>query len=149
MGPVEETHGRSRGTYCLIISCKIDTDVIVGKLGGVKFLPGYYAYIGSALNSMDKRIKRHIKNEKKIFWHIDYITTHKDFKLNGTYIINNTNRMECLKAKDIQKSLPAIPGFGSSDCSCRSHLFYAGREEKDLEHLEKLLFQTGFNQYHI
>jgi Uri superfamily endonuclease len=141
--------GIIRGTYCLIISCKIDTEANVGKLGKIKFLAGHYAYIGSALNSMDKRIKRHMEKEKKIFWHIDYLTSHKDFKPYGAYIINSANKIECRKAAEIRKDLPFIPGFGSSDCSCSSHLFYSGRKEDGLENLWKLLSRAGFRKYYI
>jgi Uri superfamily endonuclease len=141
--------GRIRGTYCLILSCKEDKEIIVGKLGKIKFLPGYYAYIGSALNSMDKRVKRHMENKKKIFWHIDYLTSNKNFKPHGAYIINDKNRIECLKAAEIQKSMPSIPGFGSSDCSCSSHLFYAGPQEEGFKALKKILSQAGFDKYCI
>ena len=141
--------GRIKGTYCLSISCRKDTEVMVGKLGKIKFVSGYYAYIGSALNSMDKRIKRHMEKKKKIFWHIDYLTSHKDFQPQGAYIINDTNKIECRKAAEINKSLTPIPGFGSSDCSCESHLFYAGREEGKLENLKRLLLTAGFEQYYI
>jgi Uri superfamily endonuclease len=140
---------RRRGTYCLIISCKKDTVVTVGKLGKIKFMTGYYAYVGSALNSMDKRVKRHMERKKKIFWHIDHLTTHKDFKSCGAYIIENEKRMECRKASRIGKKLPDIPGFGSSDCNCESHLFYAGGEEDKLEKLKKILSREGFKQYGI
>jgi Uri superfamily endonuclease len=140
--------GRIKGTYCLIIYCNIYTSVNVGKLGEIKFLPGYYIYIGSALNNMDKRIKRHMDMKKKIFWHIDYLTSNKDFKPYGAYVINDKKRMECRKADEFQKELQSIPGFGSSDCRCGSHLFYAGREEERLESLKKLIYLTGFNQYY-
>ena len=139
--------GRSSGTYCLVIYCRKDIRVNIGKLGKIKFLPGYYAYIGSALNNMEKRIKRHMGKKKKNFWHIDYLTSHKDFKPYGAYIINDTIRVECLKAAEIQKSLPSISGFGSSDCSCASHLYYAGREEEKLDRLRKLLSREGFSEY--
>jgi Uri superfamily endonuclease len=127
----------------------MDAETVIGKLGKIKFLPGYYAYIGSALNNMDKRIKRHMENKKKIFWHIDYLTSHKDFKPHGAYIINDANRIECQKAAEIRKSLTSIPGFGASDCSCSSHLFYAGRKEEELERLRKLLYLAGFSNNYI
>jgi endonuclease-3 len=98
---------------------------------------------------MDKRIKRHMEKKKKIFWHIDYLTSQKNFKPYEAYIINDAKKVECRKAAEIQKSMPSIPGFGSSDCSCSSHLFYAGRKEKGLEALRKLLFKVGFDKHCI
>ena len=84
-----------------------------------------------------------MEKKKKIFWHIDYLTSHKNFKPYGAYIINDANRVECIKAAEIQKSIPNIPGFGSSDCSCSSHLFYAGRQEKVLKQAEDYARASG------
>lgn len=137
----------NRGTYCLVLSCREDTEAAVGKLGRIRFEPGYYAYIGSALSNMDKRITRHMGNDKKVFWHIDRLTTHKGFAPCKAYAIYNPRRLECGKAGELGKYLPSIAGFGSSDCRCRSHLFYAGRGRASLERLEKLLSRFGFESY--
>lgn len=137
----------NRGTYCLIISCREDTEALVGKLGTIRFVPGYYAYIGSALNNMDKRIKRHMGRKKKVFWHIDYLTSHKGFRPLEAYVIDDARRQECNKAVQVRGHLSAISGFGASDCSCGSHLFYAGRGTGSLSRLKKLLRQSGFGRY--
>ncbi|MGZ7049923.1 MAG: GIY-YIG nuclease family protein, partial [Methanobacterium sp.] len=62
-------------TYCLLINLNVDSEISVGKLGKLNFKKGFYVYVGSALNSIDARIKRHLKNDKKLFWHIDYLLT--------------------------------------------------------------------------
>jgi Uri superfamily endonuclease len=137
----------NRGTYCVVIFCGNDIEITIGKLGQRRFLRGYYIYVGSALNDMDKRIKRHISRKKKIFWHIDYLTSNKDFSVHEIYIINGTKRIECQKAAEIRESLPSITGFGSSDCKCSSHLFYAGVETNSLNRAGALLSRVGFDKY--
>ena len=52
-------------TYCLIIKLNYDSIISVGKIGELDFKKGYYVYVGSALNSIDGRIKRHLKIRKK------------------------------------------------------------------------------------
>ena len=62
-----------KGTYCLLIHLKQDSKITIGKLGEKNFQKGYYIYVGSALNSLKTRIQRHLRKEKKIHWHIDYL----------------------------------------------------------------------------
>ena len=62
-----------KGTYCLIIQLKKDSRIEIGKLGLLNFDKGYYVYVGSALNSLEARLERHLKTEKKLFWHVDYL----------------------------------------------------------------------------
>lgn len=57
------------GTYCLIIEIKEKSTIKVGALGIIKFEKGYYIYVGSAMNSLVSRIKRHMKDDKKLHWH--------------------------------------------------------------------------------
>ena len=72
-----------------------------------KYRKGYYVYIGSAMNSLVPRLNRHLSDEKKMHWHIDYL----------------------LKSPDCGEE---IPGFGCSDCSCSSHLIYFKRKRDAL-----------------
>jgi Uri superfamily endonuclease len=60
-------------TYCLITQLNKNSTIKVGKLGEIDFKKGYYVYVGSALNSIDSRVWRHLSKEKKLFWHIDYL----------------------------------------------------------------------------
>jgi Uri superfamily endonuclease len=56
-----------KGTYCLIIQLRDDTIIEVGKKGSINFKKGYYVYVGSALNSLETRLKRHLSSKKKTF----------------------------------------------------------------------------------
>lgn len=44
-----------KGTYCIIVNVKIDSQIKVGSLGKLKFAKGHYVYVGSALNNLEKR----------------------------------------------------------------------------------------------
>jgi Uri superfamily endonuclease len=137
---------RDKGTYCLLLSCDRDSEIEVGKLGAKRFKPGYYLYIGSALKNMDKRIGRHLRGKKKKFWHIDYLTSGTSFRIEKIYSINRPERLECTRARDLEKILEPVAGFGSTDCRCRSHLFFAG-SKRGIPDMEKdFLIKSGFEE---
>ena len=112
-----------KGIYALIVKLDDDRKIAVGKLGPINFKRGYYAYIGSALNSLEGRINRHTRKDKKLRWHIDYLLC--EARIFEIFYFETTKKLECEFAKKIQKNLEAIENFGSSDCSCKSHLFYS------------------------
>ena len=95
----------------------------IGSLGMVKFDKGYYCYVGSALNNLEKRILRHLRKRKKLRWHIDYLLSCRDVVVKRILYKENKKREECEIAKKIRKISKPIPNFGCSDCSCESHLF--------------------------
>ncbi len=92
----------------------------IGKLGTFLFPAGKYAYVGSALNNLEKRIERHKSKNKKFHGHIDYFL--KYAKITDTFIIETKRRIECSLAEKINGKITAEK-FGSMDCRCRSHLF--------------------------
>jgi Uri superfamily endonuclease len=65
------------GTYALILENKTFRKIQVGKLGNFSFSPGWYVYTGSAFGpgGLAARVGRHVKQEKKCRWHIDYLST--------------------------------------------------------------------------
>jgi len=90
---------------------------------------------------MKKRLERHLRKEKKLHWHIDYLL--RESEIEEIFL---SEREECEVAKAF---LPFgyVPGFGCSDCLCRSHLFYS----EDLGELEavlpeKYLYYTQHNK---
>ncbi|MFO7928594.1 MAG: DUF123 domain-containing protein [Candidatus Humimicrobiaceae bacterium] len=88
------------------------------------FRKGNYIYVGSALNSLEQRIARHLRENKTIYWHIDYILDNKNVAINGIYILKTSAKKECNIAKLVGESGKPVQKFGSSDCSCISHLFF-------------------------
>jgi sugar fermentation stimulation protein A len=111
-----------RGVYLLVIYLKTTT-LSVGGLGRRDFKEGYYIYVGSAMNSLEKRIERHLSKHKKQRWHIDYLLERAE-KVDAFYK-ETEEKIECRVARELQKKLPSIEKFGSSDCPCDSHLFYS------------------------
>jgi len=114
-----------KGSYILIIKLKENKTIQVGKLGKICFKKGFYLYVGSALNSLEKRIQRHLRHDKKTHWHIDYLLHYS--KIINVFYKENNKREECNIVKKLDKKLSSITGFGCSDCKCDSHLFYSSK----------------------
>ena len=110
-------------TYLLIFRVKTYVTTKVGALGTIIFQPGHYIYIGSAKNTLRQRINRHFKRTKPLRWHIDYLTTQHDVEIEKVYITHSKTKQECRIAKLIAHNGIPVPGFGSSDCKCKSHLY--------------------------
>ena len=122
-----------KGTYTLIINQTNDRKIAIGKLGKVNFKAGSYAYVGSGLKNLKKRIKRHLREEKSLHWHIDYFLAHS--KVKQVIYGKSSLKKECEIAKTLKKDFDSIDGFGSSDCKCNSHLFYS---EDDIKLMRKV-----------
>jgi len=97
-------------------------NIKVGKLGIIDFHPGFYAYVGSAQNNLEKRIERHLRVKKKIYWHIDYLL--EKAEILNVFQVESIQKLECIIAEKLSKQFQSVPKFGSSDCRCMSHLFY-------------------------
>jgi Uri superfamily endonuclease len=116
-----------KGTYLLVMKLYKDASITVGKLGVIYFKKGYYVYIGSASNGLQQRIQRHLRTYKKIHWHIDYFLPYTEIV--NIFYKENTRKEECKIARLFKKNFINIPGFGCSDCSCKSHLFHGHLKE--------------------
>lgn len=110
------------GVYVLIIHLSIDSDVSVGKLGTINFSRGIYAYVGSAQTALEKRIARHLRKEKSVFWHIDYLLQDPNVKILKVFTKAADKQEECKIAKKIAAKGENVECFGCSGCSCTSHL---------------------------
>ncbi len=126
-----------KGSYILLISVDSTRHITVGRRGTIEFKPGFYAYTGSALNSLESRIERHYRTEKKVFWHIDYLLEQaviiEDFR------IESPVKLECTIARSLSQKMESIHGFGCSDCSCSSHLFYHKNEKTMKIYIEDVI----------
>lgn len=111
-----------KGCYILVINNLDNQKIRIGSLGDLTFKKGFYVYIGSALNNLDKRIKRHLRSDKKFHWHIDYLLEKSE--IIEVYFKENMIKEECDVAQQFSQNFERISGFGCSDCSCNSHLFY-------------------------
>lgn len=117
----EEAH--DRGSYLLILRLNEKRRVHVGGLGELALKKGFYIYVGSARKGLKARIERHRRMRKRYFWHIDYLRAYAEFR--GALPVRSKDDLECRMAASLWELTGAsIPRFGSSDCSCPSHLFY-------------------------
>jgi endonuclease-3 len=133
---------KKTGIYILKIKLDQPTTLTYGKNYSSYFPKGYYYYVGSALNNLDARIKRHLSQDKKIHWHIDYLL--KQATIEHIYYKITTEKEECLLAQTLAEKLANIPNFGSTDCTCKSHLYYT-KDSQSLD-LQNNLF---LENYHI
>ena len=127
-----------KGSYAMIVSLKNDTKLVIRRKH-FELVRGYYLYIGSALNGIEKRIERHFRKGKKIHWHIDALT--ENGEILEVYYIVSGKRIECEVAAKI--NLPVVEGFGNSDCKCSGHLFYSEKLEKIKKEAVKALSNFG------
>ena len=117
-------------TYILVLHLPEQRRMNVGRLGTVAFKPGIYFYVGSGGRSPLKRIVRHIKKSKRKHWHIDFLTVQS--KVIGAFILEADISLECALARCLAGCFEPVGGFGSSDCRCGSHLFFAGAQGKEV-----------------
>jgi len=117
-----------RGSYILVIEMRRPTSIGIGSLGNLYFDRGYYCYVGSAMGkgrSLETRISRHLIGEKKLRWHVDYLLSSKESEIVLILCFKGKRRMECELARKLSRFASSfVPKFGSSDCKCKSHLFY-------------------------
>ena len=115
------------GTYALIFSGLKKGPVVIGKLGTLQLQTGFYVYIGSAFGpgGLKARIKHHINHSSRPHWHLDYLSP--ILKLCEIWYTYDQTRREhqwaAIHSQTRGVFLP-LPGFGSSDCRCLSHLFF-------------------------
>jgi Uri superfamily endonuclease len=115
-----------KGIYCLIFenqACKLK----IGKKGEYSFPAGFHVYVGSALGPGGlKRVTRHMNlsrnKDKKPRWHVDYVNLDPAFRLVSAICAITSVGLECSLANRIGGD--SALGFGCTDCTCSSHLFY-------------------------
>ena len=113
-----------RGVYVLVVSVGGPACLKVGALGRVSFINGLYAYVGSGQVGLQKRVARHLRKDKKRFWHIDYLLGSSVASIVGVFWKEGERSEECHMARVLGGRGAPVAGFGCSDCRCRSHLFW-------------------------
>ncbi len=107
-------------SYQLRIAVTAPLRLAVGRLGCFDFPAGSYVYTGSARRHLEARIARHLRRDKTLRWHIDYLLAAA-----GVSVVEvlRTRRGECRWNQATAGEI-VVPGFGASDCraGCGSHL---------------------------
>ena len=114
------------GTYALILQSNSNETIQVGRWGQVNLQPGYYIYIGSAFGpgGVQARVSRHLRNDKQMHWHIDYLRDHvTPVEVWVSYAADHLEH-EWATVLFEMTEMTQILGFGCSDCKRYSHLFF-------------------------
>ena len=117
-----------KGTYVLFVTLRNETTITAGALGPHTFSPGTYCYVGSAMAGLDQRLKRHLAHDKKLKWHIDYLTTVCDSSEAWESYPDPVPECDLGRMAEECGAVPEMDCFGCSDCGCRTHLFRIGQD---------------------
>ena len=120
-----------RGIYHLIIKLSRKKEIQIGRLGVFFFPKGFYVYTGSAQVSLEKRVTRHLSHKKRNHWHIDYLLQYG--KIVSVFTVDGLKSKECILNNKIAVTLGGriiADNFGSSDCKCKTHLYFFERIPK-------------------
>lgn len=111
-------------TYQLLIHLNQPVRLQIGRLGEFDFPAGDYVYTGSAKRNFEARIARHMRYDKTLRWHIDYLLDAMEARVTS---VVRAERDEC-EMNQAHPGVVLVPGFGASDCrnGCGSHLKYLG-----------------------
>jgi len=143
---IVEREVKDRGSYLLILNLRGNRKIDVGKLGKVRFRKGFYIYVGSAMANLSRRMERHRHLRKQHHWHVDELRAIGEF--HSILAIRSSERLECEVARGMSQIAEwSIPGFGSTDCSCETHLFGTSSDPMQLEDFQKLLQYFRMDRY--
>lgn len=115
------------GSYVLVWHAMATATVVIGSIGLLNVVSGWYLYTGSALGpgGLRARLRHHLLPSARPHWHVDYLRN--AMQLAEIWVLPGVQRMEHSWAGHLA-SLPAsripLPRFGASDCRCPSHLFH-------------------------
>jgi sugar fermentation stimulation protein A len=128
--PVDLSFGslasQDRGSYLMTLQLAQPVTETVGALGTIDFQAGWYVYAGSAQRGLAARMARHQRKAGKArHWHLDYLTPHAAGI--EAWPVASERNLECRLSAALRTiGGQEVPGFGSSDCGCISHLFRFG-----------------------
>lgn len=103
--------------------------------------PGTYAYIGSGMGNLEKRVERHFSSDKRLRWHIDYLTCYG--KPLFAILIPSKERIEEKISLTFQSHFSCVEGFGASDLKVMSNLYIIDDFQKFSEVVIYFLTQGG------
>jgi len=126
----------------LVINVEKGQKIKVAKLPETYYQPGFYLYVGRAKRGLRKRVDRHLRRDKKLFWHIDYLL--QKSKVDEVWTRHDFLD-ECRTAKKIaqiaKSSLILDNHFGASDCRCPGHLVYVADFDELSQVRKRLAFE--------
>ncbi|MBN2079509.1 MAG: DNA/RNA nuclease SfsA [Spirochaetes bacterium] len=135
-----------KGSYILVYRNTRRRRIVVGALGTIAFDAGYYLYCGSGMGDLFARIERHRRKSPVRHWHVDYL---KDGMTMTAHLpVVGDLPGECgLAAGLASLGGESVPGFGSSDCRCGSHLFHFSENPMEGDRFWDLIGEARFGEY--
>ena len=134
-----------RGVYIYLFRLEEGLEAAVGSLGPQKFPPGIYAYVGSARGpgGVRARVCRHVAREKRLRWHIDYVSVRAE-PIGVSYTCSNDCSEGSLALECGRLLTPWIKGFGSSDdIAAETHLYRCRGLRECLEDVQRCFEAAG------
>ncbi|MCD6428457.1 MAG: GIY-YIG nuclease family protein [Desulfurococcales archaeon] len=129
-------------SYVLVINVLKEVTISIKSLGTVVFEPGTYIYIGSAnVKNPLARVLRHFKRNKRVKWHIDYLTSAPEARVTTAIVCYGlTEEAIYSTISQLEFVSVTVRGFGSTDCRKHAtHLFKLERRKCSIQHLVNLL----------
>lgn len=118
--------GAAGGTYLLLLYLPRARQIQVGRFGNFRFERGCYCYVGSALGpgGLAARLRHHARGSTRPHWHLDYLRRYASVctALICADGVRREHEWADACAAEPGSAIP-VPGMGSSDCGCVSHLF--------------------------
>ncbi len=135
-----------KGSYILAYRNTRCRRISVGALGTIAFDAGYYLYCGSGMGDLFARIERHRRKSPVRHWHVDYL---KDGMTMTAHLpVAGDQPGECgLAAGLASLGGKPVPGFGSSDCRCGSHLFHFSENPMERDSFWDFIGEARFGTY--
>ncbi len=140
-----------KGIYTLVIEIPHELVIDVGRLGKIQLQRGVWVYVGSALGTTStnlvNRIKRHLSDNKKTHWHIDYVLQ-SEAGIREVIWAETSENVECKIATSLYSEMDFLPGpkgLGASDCegNCEVHLFLFTGNDICEARLKSVFLQHG------
>lgn len=84
---------------------------------------GWYVYVGSAMGGLEGRLRRHLRTRTAKHWHVDHLLSAGSV-IDVQPVATTDGDAECRLSAAVGRWPEAepVPGFGSTDCSCLTHL---------------------------
>ena len=144
--PITMPDVQPKGSYILCFRNPRRRRIVVGALGTIVFNAGYYLYSGSGMGDLFARIERHRRKTSLRHWHVDHL---KDVMAMAAHLpVVGDLPGECgLAAGLAAKGGEAVPGFGSSDCTCGSHLLHFKENPLEGARFWDFIGEARFSRY--
>ena len=116
------------GVYQLWIKLRRRMKMGVGALGVIHFAKWMFIYTGRAARGSRARVLRHVRGAVRLHWHIDYLLTQRNARVERVILASTDPDDECRVNRAAADGRVAVPGFGASDCrdGCPGHLWRVG-----------------------